>query len=462
MNIETMGAFALYLGTLAAISFAFYNRTMSSSDFALGSRSLNYIATAIAAHTSDMSIWLFMGFPGTVYLMGVEQAWVPLGLISGMFLSWTFVAQRLRTETETYNSLTLSDYLEHRFNDTSGMIRLVSALAALTFFIFYISSGLVGMGIMFETVFEIDYHTGILLGLTTTVLYTFFGGFVGVAWCDLFQGLFLVIMIMLVPFYSYFYLEDGLHSVQLAAQLKHISLAFIPDTFSQLIDRILLAVGWGIGYFGQPHILANFMGIKNASEIKKARNVGMLWQIITLGCAFAVGLIGIALFPVTLHNSELVFVSTVQKLFFPFTAGIILCAIIAAGLTTIDMQILVSGSIVSEDIYKRFFNPTASSQRLLAVSKAGVILVPLLSFLIAFNKSTSVYGLVNYAWSGLGSTFGPLILFSLYSSKGTIRGALLGMIAGCFLAAVWPLTGSTVPAMIPAFFTNLALLLIFS
>lgn len=428
----------------------------------LGSRSLNYVATAIAAHSSDMSIWLFMGLPGSVYLLGIQQAWIPLGLICGMFLTWQFVAQQLRIATEKHNSYTLSSYFENRFNDTTGSLRAVSAFLSLLFFFFYISSGLVAMGVMFESVFGIDYYLGTLVGLIITLLYTLIGGFIGVAWCDLFQGLFLVVMIMLVPAFGYQLLSNGWGSVSDVAQLKNISLSFIPSTSEQLLKSILLAASWGLGYFGQPHILVNFMGSKGGSSIKKAQYVGMTWQIITLGSSVLVGLIGIGLFARTVTNPELIFVDMVQLLFSPFIAGFVLCAIIAAGLTTIDTQILVSGSIFAEDIYKQFFNKQATDKEMLLVSRTGIVVISLISFAIACTRLSSVYGLVDYAWTGLGSSFGPVILTSLYSNKTTKHGTILGMITGGLIAALWPWAGSSIPAMIPGFFSNLSLILLFS
>lgn len=460
MSTQFLGAFGLYGLVLAAISYFFYQKSTDASDFMLGNRSLNYWATAIAAHSSDMSIWLFMGFPGTIYAKGLSITWLAVGLILGMFLAWTYVATALRTATAHYDALTLSDYLEKRFNDTSGALRMGSALLCLLFFSVYISAGLVGMGIMFESVFEIDYHIGILLALITTVSYTFVGGFIGVAWCDLFQGLFLVTMIMMVPILALYRVGD-LSLISHAAILKGIPLTFMPKTATQLWGSLILATSWGLGYFGQPHILVNFMGIKNVKDISKARNVGMAWQLLTLGAAVAIGLIGIAYFLEPLPNQELVFVLMVQQLFSPFFAGLVLCAIIAAGLTTIDTQILVAASTFANDFYKKYVNPQATNKQLVLVTKAGIIAMPVISFIIACT-SRSVYGLVEYAWCGLGSSFGPALLASLYSKKVTTRGAIVGMIVGGATAALWPLVGSSLPSMIPGFFSNLAILLIMS
>ena len=454
-------AFGLYGSILAAISFAFYKKNQNASDFMLGGRSLNYLATAIAAHSSDMSIWLFMGLPGIIYTQGMHIAWVPIGLVLGMFSSWTFVARKLRKETEKHNALTLSTYLENRFDDTSGKLRILSSLLCLLFFIFYVSSGLVGMGLMFENVFNIDYHMGILIALFTTVTYTFVGGFIGVAWCDLFQGLFLVVMIILVPTLALQKISH-LKAISMAAKLKGIPLTLLPKTLSGLISSLLLALSWGLGYFGQPHILVNFMGIKDSKQITKARTVGITWQILTLGSSLAIGIVAIAYFAQPLADPELVFVTMVRSLFSPFIAGFVLCAIVAAGLTTIDTQILVSASTFANDFYKHYINPKANNKEMLRASKFGILIMPLISFAVAFNKSATVYALVEYAWNGLGSSFGPVILTSLYSKRVTANGAFFGMLIGGLTAALWPLVESSVPSMIPGFFFNLAIILFLS
>lgn len=466
MNIEYGLAFGTYIALLGAITLTFYllknkkNAENSETDFLLGGRSVGYVATAIAAHSSDMSIWLFTGLPGSVFFLGMQQAWIAVGLTIGMYLCWTFVAERLRRTTEEHGTLTLSSYFEKRFQDRSGILRLVSALFALLFSIFYISSGLVGLGITLESVFTMDYHWGIFAGLAVTVLYTLIGGFASIAWCDLFQGLFMVFVIVLVPLLGYGYLEHGTTTITTIASLKNISLSFIPHTIQDFFKSLMLAVGWGLGYFGQPHILVNFMGIKDPSSLKKARTVGMIWQLFAIGAVILVGIIGIGLFPYGLINNELVFVEMVQMLFTPFIAGFILCAIIAAALTTIDTQILVSASIVSQDLYKRFINPHASPKKILVVSKLGIIIIPFISFLIAYSRNASVYALVDYAWTGLGSSFGPLILVALYSKRITAHKALVGMLAGGTIAALWPLLQTDIHAMIPAFTAHLLFLLL--
>jgi sodium/proline symporter len=267
-------------------------------------------------------------------------------------------------------------------------------------------------------------------------------------------------MILIVPLFGYAALDNGITDISHYAHLKNISLSLIPESYEKLLSSFLVACGWGLGYFGQPHILVSFMGIKDTASVTKARTVGILWQTLTLGAALSIGLIGIAFFPEQLTNPELVFVAMVQQLFTPFFAGFVLCAIIAAGLTTVDTQILVAASIFATDIYKQLFNPQASSKKILTVSRLGIIVIPLVSLAIASTNSNSVFGLVAFAWNGLGSTFGPVLLAALYSKQAKKHAVLTGMIVGGIIAVVWPLTGSTVSAMIPAFFTNLAIILL--
>lgn len=456
---EYVYAFLGYMTIITIIGWWFSTQSNSSDDFALGNRSLNYLATAIAAHSSDMSIWLFMGLPAAIFVSGMTTAWIPFGLILGMYLSWSFVAQPLRTQSERYHSITLGSFFSAHFNDHKGLLRALTGILSLLFFIFYISSGLVGMGLMFESTFGLNYHVGVGIALLTTVAYTLLGGFLAVAWCDLFQGLFLVAAIVIVPVLAWFNLPSD-YSLSTIAQLSNVSLSIIPQSFNELVTALLLAIGWGLGYFGQPHILINFMASDKNTSLTKAKWVGMLWQLLTLGAAVSVGLIAIVYFFQQPISPALIFVTMVQDLFNPLGAGIILCAIVAAGLTTIDTQILVTASTIAKDLYQPYVHPQASDKELITVTKLGVVLLPCLSFAIAFNKHASVYGLVDYAWSGLGSCFGPVMLVALYGRQKRVSTVVTGMLAGGLIAGFWPFMHSTLPAMIPAFLTNLALLLL--
>lgn len=453
-----MYAFLGYMTVIALIGWWFSKQSTSSDHFALGNRSLNYLATAIAAHSSDMSIWLFMGLPAAIYVTGMTTAWIPFGLMLGMYLSWQLVAQPLRTQSERYGSVTLGSFFSAHFKDKSGSLRALTAILSLLFFVFYISSGLVGMGLMFESTFKLNYHLGVGIALLTTIAYTLLGGFLAVAWCDLFQGLFLVAAIVLVPVLAYFNLPES-HCLATAAELKNVSLSIIPHSYTELIRALMLAIGWGLGYFGQPHILVNFMASDKSTSLTKAKWVGMLWQLLTLGAAVSVGLIAIVYFFNCPIDPALIFVTMVQDLFSPLAAGIVLCAIVAAGLTTIDTQILVTASTFAKDLYQPFINPKASEKDLLRVTKLGVVLLPCISFAIAFSKHASVYSLVDYAWSGLGSCFGPVVLVALYGKQTPVRTVITGMVSAGIIAGLWPLAHTSIQSMIPAFLTNLSILL---
>ena len=418
----------------------------------IGDRSVNYWVTAIATQATDMGSWLFMGLPAAVYVNGLFEAWTAIGLVVGMYLTWRFIAPKLRIATESHESLTLPSYFAHRFNDNSGALHITGALLSLLFFIFYIASGLVGLSLLFESTLGISHQMGIMLSLSTAIAYTLIGGFVAIAWCDMFQGVFLLCMIVLVPIVAYNYIPEGFSHIlaSMTSHNKSISLIASPtDTLSAL----LLAASWGLGYFGQPHILTNFMGIDDPKKIKYATRVGITWQILVLASSVAVGLIGIGFFNNALDNPQLVFIRLVTTLFHPLCAGFILCAILAATLSTIDSLILGSGSTIASDLYQPFINPQASSQRLVLVSRIGSLIASSIALYVAWENTQSIHALVNYAWAGLGSSFGPLIILSLYSTRVTRTGALMGMLAGGLVSALWPYGMPLVPGFLMGIIT---------
>ena len=316
------------------------------------------------------------------------------------------------------------------------------------------------MGNLFESLFGIEYFIGIFVATTVVVIYTFAGGYVTVAWTDLFQAIFLLAMIILVPIIAYSHI-DGIHSIVEAAKQKQISLSFIEDpSLLSYVSIVFLALGWGLGYFGQPHIITKFMGIKHAQDLYKSKYLGMSWQVLALLGAAGVGLVGIAFFPEGIKNDELVFVEMVKSLFHPFFAGLILCGVIAANVSTMDSQILVCASIITEDVYKRFLSKKGSSQELLRVSRISVVVISVISFILASSRSATVAGTVFYAWTGLGCSFGPLVIMSLYSDRANRYGALAGIIVGGGIAGFWSfinplLTDLEIPAMIPGFFLSM-------
>jgi len=453
MDIGILSAFIIYFGTLLGIGFYFYHTKRNTASFMLGGRSTNYLVTAIAAQASDMGAWLFLGFPAAIYMTGTSGSWIAIGLVLFMFLDWHYIAPKLRTYTEQLNSLTLSSFFAARFGDTNGHIRLMSALFSLLFFTFYIASGLVGLGRLFESAFELNYHAGILLGLLITTIFTLVGGFIAVAWSNLFQGLFLLIVIVLVPLYA-FGMIDGLHAIVTAAHARNISLSLITDTHG--IGNALNMMAWGLGYFGQPHILIYFMGINDVRKMHYAKYIGMAWQIVVLAAAIAIGLVGIAFFNQGLSNPELLFILMTKTLFHPILVGFIFCAILAAIISSLSSQILLSGSIVAEDLYKEFIDVTTSQQQLVWITRISALAICLVSLGIAWNDSNSVFNLVSYAWSGLGSAFGPLVIAALYLPRTTHAGALVSMLVGGWFAALWPYIQSTdIMPIVPGFFAGL-------
>jgi sodium/proline symporter len=461
MDAQTFLAFIAYFLILLSIGILSYRKQRSDSDFIVGNRSLNFWVIALSAHASDMSSWLFMGFPAAIMIRGLPQWWIAVGLLMGMYLNWQLVATKLRRYTEKLNSYTLSTFFERRFNDTSGIIRTITALAAVIFLSCYISAGLIGMGLLFESVFNIDYYLGLTIAMFVVVVYTYFGGFITVAWTDLFQALFLLSMIILVPWIAYLSLDNDYESITTIAQSKQIDLSIFEDfSWQSIFTIVLLVFGWGLGYFGQPHIITKFMGIKDPAELKKSKYLGMTWMLITLLGAIAVGLVGIGYFTEELAKPELVFVQMVKSLFHPLAAGFILCGVLAASMSTMDSQILVCASVLSEDLYKHIIRKESSPAQLLRVSRIGVIVVSLTSLLIAFKKNSTVLDTVQYAWSGLGCAFGPLVLTSLYWKGANKYGAMAGIVVGGIVAGTWDMinfhvTRYAIPAMIPGFVLSL-------
>ncbi|MCB1081757.1 MAG: sodium/proline symporter, partial [Chlamydiia bacterium] len=383
------------------------------------------------------------------------NAWFAVGLTLFMLLNWLFIAPRVRKKTEEYNSMTFSSFFESRFHDTSGMIRIFTAVLSLVFYTIYISAGIVGLGILVETLFGIPYVIAISVGILVVIPYLFIGGYTTLAWIDLFQGLFLLLVIVFVPTVILPQV-GGFEGINQALLSKSRSFSMIPNTNPSTLWSILFAIcGWGIGYFGQPHIVTKFMGIKQVSHIKKSMMVGMCWQVIALGSATAIGLIGVAYFANGINNPELVFVQMVENTFPPFLMALILCGVLGATISTMDSQILVLASSLTEDFYKRIFHKNATSKQLLWVSRMFVLAVTAFAYIIAFLKISTIYSLVLYAWSGLGSAFGPLLVFSLYSKRANKYGAWAGVITGGLVSILWPLTKNLfaieVPTMVPGF-----------
>lgn len=445
-------AFILYFSLLINIGIYFYNKNKKQSDFSLANRSLNYWVTAISAQASDMSDWLFMAYPGAVFAIGISQVWIAIGLCFFMFLTWHFIAPKIRVETEKYNALTLSTFFEKKFNDSTHNIRIISGIFCLYFFIFYIAAGLVGLGKVFELAFEIDYSTGIILGLSLSVVYTLLGGLLAIAWSDFFQGMFLLGCIILVPWYAtnslggFEHLYDSLQIF--SSQYRSVWPA------EGVVATIFAILSWGIGYFGQPHILINFMGINNPKDLAKSKVVGSSWQIIALISAIFVGLVGKVMLFGTIADPELVFIVMVKQLFSPFIAGFILCAILAATISTMNTQALISSSLITQDLLFPVIKTKLTEQQKVMYTRLATLIIPALSLIVAYQSRVSILKLVLYAWSGLGSCFGPIVILSLYSTILNRYGVLAGLLSGGATAMIWPFIPSSIPTLVAGFLIN--------
>ncbi len=452
-----------YFAALLLVAFLSTKKQKTDTDFILGNRSLNFWLTALSAHASDMSSWLFLAYPALIFTTGLFSAWAAIGLVAFMFLNWHLIAPRIRIATEQSNSLTLNSYFEARFADTSGLIRLSSATMSIFFFTVYISSGLIGLGILVETLFNLNYLVGISIGLAIVVAYVFVGGYRTVAYVDLFQGFFLLGVIVFIPLLLLHQI-GGIGPVMDAVRTKQLTTTLLPDSALSFGQMCTAAFGWGLGYFGQPHIITKFMGIRQVSDMKKAKYVGISWMTIALLAATIVGLIGIYIFPAGLDDPQQVILHIVKNSLAPIFAGLVLCAILAATTNVMAAQILVVASNLSEDYYKKLFHKHATPQELLFVSRISVILIALVAFIIAFFKISTIYSLVLYAWSGLGASFGPLVLLSLFMKGGINRnGAFAGILVGGLTAMIWDYFAVQylwpVRSMIPAFaFSAIAIL----
>ena len=439
-----IGTFAVYLAVIFVMAWVAWRRTRSLSDFILGGRSLNSWVTALAAQASDMSGWLLMGLPGFAYLAGLEASWMVIGLLAGTYLNWKLVAQRLREATEKFNdALTLPDYFERRFNDHSRALRLIAGAFVLFFFALYTSSGFVAGGKLFEALFGVPYFWALLLGGASIVLYTFFGGFLAISWADVLQGSLMFFALFIVAAMGWYLAGggDGIGNTLNALNAEML------DPFTSLSGDALgwigiaSLLGWGLGYAGQPHILARFMAIRTSTEMGAARRIAMTWQTIVLFAALVVGVTGIAVLdrPLTGADSEKVFIYMAAELFPPVIAGICLSAILAAVMSTASAQLLVASSAFAEDFYKGIFRKDASQKELLWTGRLAVLGIAILALVLARDPDSKVLELVAWAWAGFGAAFGPTVVMSLYWPRMNRSAALAGVVVGGLTTIIWPM-----------------------
>ena len=430
--------FVAYAALMRYIGFYFYRQNKNTEDYFLGGRSLGPVVSALSAGASDMSGWLLMGLPGALYASGLIESYIAVGLSIGALLNWSFVAKRLRIYTSVIaNSITIPDYFETRFDDDKHILRIVCAIVILIFFTFYVSSGLVGGAKLFEATFGIRYEYALTTGTLIIVAYTFLGGYKAVCWTDLLQGLLMMGALIVVPAVMLYHLGGFGEAMAVIEEIKPNALS-MGEGIGAL--SIVSALAWGLGYFGQPHILVRFMSIRSTKDIPAATFVGISWMVISLIGACFIGLLGIAYvhkFELTLQDPEKIFIVMSQLLFNPWIAGILLSAILAAIMSTASSQLLVSSSTIAEDFYKRIFNKEASNKTVMNLGRIGVLLVALVAFVISTDKESSVLSIVAYAWAGFGASFGSVMLFSLFWSRMTRIGAILGMITGAVMVVLW-------------------------
>ncbi|WP_407356125.1 sodium/proline symporter PutP [Methanolobus sp. WCC5] len=441
-KLSILLVFALYLLLMLGIGAIFYRKTVNLSDYILGGRKLNSWVTALSSQASDMSGWLLLGLPGYAYIAGMESIWIAVGLAVGTYLNWKFIAKRLRKYTQIAgDAITLPVFLENRFRDDTKSLRLISALLILIFFLFYTSSGLVAGGKLFSTVFDVSYLTALTIGTLVIIAYIFLGGFMAVCWTDFFQGMLMIIAITLVPIIGMREVGGYSSTVDIIRSIDPQLLDPFSSSGGEMISLIAIVslLAWGLGYFGQPHILVRFMAIRHSGQVKKARAIAMVWVIVSLAFAVFAGMVGIAMFPGLLEGatSETVFMVMINKLFHPFIAGILLAAILAAIMSTADSQLLVSASAFTEDIYKLLFKKNASEKELVWMGRFAVVMVSIIAYYFALDPESSVLELVAYAWAGFGAAFGPTIIFSLYWKRMTRNAAFGGLISGGLMVIIW-------------------------
>ncbi len=433
--------FGLYLLIILSIGFYAYYSTKNFDDYILGGRKMGSFVTAMSAGASDMSGWLLMGLPGAIFLSGLSEAWIAVGLTIGAYMNYRVVAGRLRIFTEKYNNaLTLPEFFAQRFPRQKKALKIISSAIILFFFTIYCASGVVAGAKLFQSFLGLDYSTALWLGAFATISYTFIGGYLAVSWSDTIQASLMIFALLLAPIMVllHFSWDDIQNALTVKSALTNIPYSNWLHNVSGI--GVISALAWGLGYFGQPHILARFMAADSVASLEKARRIGITWMAICLGSAVAVGYFGLAYFSaegIELTNAETVFIELTKALFNPWIVGIVLSAILAAVMSTLSAQLLMCSAAITEDFYKGFLRKNAGSRELVWVGRGMVLVIALVAIAIAQDPNSKVMGLVSYAWAGFGATFGPVVILSLFNRNISSKAALWGMISGAITVVAW-------------------------
>ena len=438
-------AFVLYLALMIVVGLMAMRKTKGADDYFLGGRKLSGPVAAMSAQASDMSGWLLMGLPGSVYALGTGQAWIAIGLGLGTIANWLIIAKPLRAYTIVAgNSMTLPEFLSNRYHDRKKILLGISSVVICIFFLVYTASALSSGGKLFNSVFGLDYHLALVIGAVVILAYTFLGGFLAVCTTDFIQGSLMFVGILLVPILAWGFVGGDL-SAQIAKtdvnSGHYLSLIYNGDTKLTAID-ILSQLAWGLGYCGMPHILVRFMAIRDNKELKKSSAIAIIWVVISLTFAIVIGFVGRAFLAGDDIESEKVFIEMIKKVFIKklplaFIGGVFLCGILAAIMSTADSQLLVCSSAVSKDIYKNFIKKDASDKKVLILGRITTFVVAIVAIAIAWDPNSSIMDLVSDAWAGLGAAFGPLVVMSLFWKRTNFYGAVAGLITGALTVIIW-------------------------
>ena len=451
MNYYKLAMFILYMVAMLLIGIYFFvkSKDKSEKDYFLGGRNMNGLIAAFSAGASDMSAWVLMGLPGAIFLYGLGQVWISIGLLIGTVFAWVFVAPKLRRYAIKANdSITIPEFLTNRFKETSPVLRISCAVIFVVGYCLYAASSIVACGDVFVAIMPAAKDYKVLVEIIAGVIilaYTLLGGFNAVCWTDFFQGMLMLMALMLVPIIAYFvFLSNGtVAGAVVSTPDNYYSLFKCGATTWQSIGTILTGLGWGIGYLGMPHILVRYMSIKSEKEMKKSQVIGSVWIVIILTMATVAALVAHEFLgnSVSAGDKSLVFIKMIEAIFdkgaLALVGGLFLTAIVAASMSTADSQLLASSSAFSSDIYKTVINKKASDKEMLWIGRIAVAVILVVAIFIALFGSQDIMSLVSAAWSIFGAAFGAVILLSLVWKRLNYKGAVAGIIAGFAVSVLW-------------------------